>query len=257
MEADVGLTATHQILDALRDASAAKRLENSSEIVEVLRENLIGILAAEQPSPLEPGLQVILLVGVNGTGKTTSMAKLAHYYLATGRKVILACSDTYRAAAGEQFTRWAEKLDVPSVVGQDGADPASVAFDAADAALSRGNDLLIIDTAGRQHTRTTLMQQLQKIGRVLGNKIEGAPHRTLLVLDATTGQNALSQARSFTDHIGVTGIVLTKLDGTAKGGIVIAIAGQFGIPICWVGTGEGLQHLEKFDPTAFVNRIFE
>jgi len=257
IEADVGLTATQKILDSLRDALTKRRFDSSEEIVEILKEGLIAILSLPQPPPLAPGLQVILMVGVNGTGKTTSMAKLAHYYLAQGRKVILACSDTYRAAAGEQFSRWTERLGVPSVVGQDGADPASVAFDAADAALRRGNDLLLIDTAGRQHTRTALMQQLQKIRRVLANRLEGAPHQTLLVLDATTGQNALSQAQSFAEQMGITGIMLTKFDGTAKGGIVIAIADRFGIPICWVGTGEGLEHLERFDPTAFVRRIFE
>ncbi len=256
IEADVGLPTTQEILNSAREVAHDKGLKNSSEIIEVLRENLIEIVGTEASVHLSPGLQVILLVGVNGTGKTTSIAKLANYYQIQGRKVMLACCDTYRAAAGKQLALWVEKLNVDSVIGQDGADPASVVFDAVDAALARRNDLLIIDTAGRQHTRAPLMQELKKIKRVLGNRLRGAPHQVLLVLDATTGQNAISQARSFTASVGVTGIILTKLDGTAKGGIVIAIADQFDLPICWVGVGERLENLEKFVPQVFVNQIF-
>lgn len=256
MEADVGVAATEKILNSVRKISTERKFENSSQIIEGVKEDLITILGAEELVPLSPGLQVILVVGVNGTGKTTSIAKLAHYYVSEGRKVMVACCDTYRAAAGEQLALWAHRLHVDSIIGQNGADSASVAFDAVDAAIARGNDLLIIDTAGRQHTRAPLMQELEKTRRVLGNRLEGAPHQVLLVLDATTGQNAISQAQVFTTQIGVTGIILTKLDGTAKGGIVIAIADRFKIPICWVGVGEGLEHLEKFDPREFVNQIF-
>jgi len=256
IEADVGVTATQKILDSLKRVSMERKFDDSSQIVEVLKESLIDILRADEMVQLKPGLHVILVVGVNGTGKTTSIAKLANYYISEGRRVMLACCDTYRAAAGEQLALWADRLNVYAVIGQNGADSASVAFDAVDAATARGNDLLLIDTAGRQHTRTPLMQQLEKIRRVLGKRLEGAPPEVLLVLDATTGQNAISQAQAFTSQIGVTGIMLTKLDGTAKGGIVIAIADRFKIPICWIGVGEGLQHLEKFAPTQFVNHIF-
>lgn len=257
IEADVGLPATQKILDSVKKAVIEEKFRNSTDIIGVLKQSLIGILRIDSPIQLVSGLEVILVVGVNGTGKTTSIAKLANYYRSGGKKVMLACCDTYRAAAGEQLRRWASRLDVDSVIGQDGADPASVAFDAVDAALARRTDILLIDTAGRQHTRAPLMQELAKIKRVLGNKLKGAPHQVLLVLDATTGQNAISQAQSFTTKVGITGIVLTKLDGTAKGGIVIAIADRFRIPIYWVGVGEGLEHIEKFDPTQFVNRIFE
>jgi fused signal recognition particle receptor len=256
IEADVGVRATHKILDWVKQTSMERKFDNSSQIAEVLRESLIATLQTDGVVQLNPGLHVILVVGVNGTGKTTSIAKLANYYLSEGRKVMLACCDTYRAAAGEQLALWADRLNVYAVIGQNGADSASVAFDAVDAATARGTDLLLIDTAGRQHTRAPLMQQLEKIRRVLDKRLEGAPHQVLLVLDATTGQNAISQAEAFTSQIGVTGIMLTKLDGTAKGGIVIAIADRFKIPICWIGLGEGLQHLEKFNPTQFVNHIF-
>ncbi len=257
IEADMGLAAAQKILDSVKEAAIERKFKDSSQIIEILKKNLIDTLGAEESIQLDPGLQIILTLGVNGTGKTTSIAKLANYYISEGRSVILACCDTYRAAAGEQLACWADRLNVDSIIGEDGADPASVAFDAVDAAIARKNDLLIVDTAGRQHTRAPLMQELEKIRRVLGNRLEGAPHQILLVLDATTGQNAISQARSFTKQVGVTGIILTKLDGTAKGGIVIAIADQFKIPIYWVGVGEGLEHLEKFSPEEFVNRIFE
>lgn len=256
IEADVGFTTAQKFLDSVKKAWTEGECEDSVQIIEVLKEDLTQILNIGETVQLKPGLQVILVVGVNGTGKTTSIAKLANYYTLEGRRVMLVCGDTYRAAAGEQLALWVKRLNVDSVIGQNGADPASVAFDAIDAALARGNDLLIIDTAGRQHTRAPLMQELKKIKRVLGNRLKGAPHQVLLVLDATTGQNAISQARSFTTQVGVSGIILTKLDGTAKGGIVIAIADQFKIPIVWVGVGEGLEHLERFDPDDFVNRIF-
>ena len=256
IEADVGLGASQKILNSLKSSAATGELKNSAEMIDVLKSVLTNILTCGPPIQVSPDLHVVLVVGVNGTGKTTTIAKLANHY-SSQKRVMLACCDTYRAAAGEQLRVWAQRLGVDSIIGHDGADPASVAFDAVDAAMARGSNLLIIDTAGRQHTRAPLMDELSKIKRVLGNKVTGSPHEVLLVLDATTGQNALSQAQSFTTHIGVTGIVLSKLDGTAKGGIVIAIADRFGIPIRWIGVGEGLPHLEKFDPQRFVNRIFD
>jgi fused signal recognition particle receptor len=221
--------------------------------------------AGERPNPLAgPNLQVstaggphvIMVVGVNGVGKTTTIGKLAHRYLQAGRKVILGAGDTFRAAASEQLAIWGERAGVDVIRHADGADPAAVAFDAARAAVARKQDILILDTAGRLHTKVHLMEELKKIRRILGREIAGSPHETLLVLDAATGQNALNQARLFRDAVAVDGVVLTKLDGTARGGIVIAISSELGLPVRYIGIGEGLEDLRPFVADEFVEAIF-
>lgn len=257
IEADVGLAATQELLKRIDHACRKGECENSTQIIDVLKMALLEILGPTEIAEIDAHPEVIMAVGVNGTGKTTSIAKLAHHYIRMEKKVMLVCCDTYRAAAGEQLSTWARRLNVDSVIGESGADPASVAFDAIDAAVARGCDLLMVDTAGRQHTRGPLMEELAKVKRVIGTRLAGAPHQVLLVLDATTGQNAISQARTFTGRIGITGIVLTKLDGTAKGGILIAIADQFRLPIHWIGVGEGVEHIKRFSPEEFVDSIFE
>jgi fused signal recognition particle receptor len=210
-------------------------------------------------SPLrlaESGPTVILVAGVNGAGKTTSIAKLANLLQQQGKKVVLAAGDTFRAAAVEQLTKWADRLGCEIVTKPSGSDPASVAFAGCERTVQTGADVCVIDTAGRLQTSKNLMQELEKIHRVVGKKIEGAPHESLLVLDATTGQNGLSQARNFSEAAGCTGIVLAKLDGTAKGGVVVAIRRQMGIPVKYVGVGEKVDDLEVFDPDAFVEALF-
>ncbi|HHH40738.1 MAG TPA: signal recognition particle-docking protein FtsY, partial [Chloroflexi bacterium] len=211
------------------------------------------------PPPMNLGgrpLDVILVVGVNGSGKTTSIAKLAHWYQREGRSVLLAAADTFRAAAIDQLRIWAERAGCDMVAGPEGGDPGAVVYDALQAAHSRGRDMVIVDTAGRLHTRYNLMEELRKVHRVAGKVVEGAPHETLLVLDATTGQNALTQARHFQEAVAVTGVVLAKLDSTARGGMVFAIAHQLGLPVRFVGTGEGLDDLAPFDADAFVQGLW-
>ena len=201
------------------------------------------------------GPAVILVLGVNGAGKTTVIARLAHRLAAEGKSVLLAAADTYRAGASEQLEVWAERLGVPCVTGSKKGDPAAVAFDAVEAAEARGIDVVLVDTAGRLHTHDDLMQELKKIARVVGRKREGAPHESLLVLDGTVGQNALQQGRAFSDAVPVTGLVITKLDGTAKGGAVVRLHHELGLPIVFAGVGEGLEDLEVFDPESFTERM--
>lgn len=201
--------------------------------------------------------EVILVVGVNGVGKTTTIAKLANYYTKEGKKVIIAAGDTFRAAAADQLSIWADRVGVPIVKHQEGSDPAAVVFDAMVAAKSRNADLVIVDTAGRLHTKVNLMEELKKIGRVANNHVEGAPHQTLLVLDGTTGQNAVSQAKLFGQAVPVNGIVVTKLDGTAKGGVVISIKEELGVPVRWIGVGEGMDDLRPFNAREFANALFD
>jgi fused signal recognition particle receptor len=196
------------------------------------------------------------VVGVNGVGKTTSVAKLAHHVVAAGKSVLVAAGDTYRAGAVSQLEEWARRTGADFVRGAEGGDPAAVAFDALDAGVARGVDVVIVDTAGRLHTHGGLMEELRKVHRVIGRKVEGAPHETLLVLDATVGQNALSQVRVFSEVVAPTGIVLAKLDSTARGGIVVAIAAEFGLPVKLVGTGEKVEDLEPFEADAFLDGVF-
>lgn len=248
--------------DVVADISAKyknKEIENANDILDYLKKMLADRLTAK-PNDLArspDGPTVVLMVGVNGTGKTTTTAKMAKYLKGQGHKVLLAAADTFRAAAGEQLDIWAERVGVDIVRHADGADPAAVVFDACDAALARKMDYVIVDTAGRIHTKANLMQQLEKIQRVAAKKIPGAPHDVLLVLDATTGQNALSQAKIFTDGVGVTGLVLTKLDGTAKGGVAIAINHQIQIPIKFIGVGEKEDDFSLFNAQDFCAALFE
>ena len=259
IQADVGATTTIDLVQAVRDEAGSRGLNRASLVEDALRQKLVDTLDAGVSSPIhaQDGLWIILAVGVNGSGKTTSIAKLAHWHQQQGRKVLLAAADTFRAAAAEQLQIWGERLGVDVVAHQPGADPAAVVYDAIRAGQAREAETLIVDTAGRLHTKYNLMQELAKIHRVIRNRIPEAPQETLLVLDATTGQNALSQARYFKEAVDVNGIFLAKLDGTAKGGIVFAIATELGIPIKYVGTGEQLDDLAEFDAQEFIAGLFE
>lgn len=257
--ADVGMKMTTEIMTALETRRRAGALKDAAAVKEVIRETIRARLQQVEENlqvSAAGGPHVIMVVGVNGVGKTTTIGKLAHRYLQAGRKVILGAGDTFRAAAAEQLAIWGERAGVDVVRHAEGADPAAVAFDAARAAVARKKDILIFDTAGRLHTKVHLMEELKKIRRILGREIDGAPHETLLILDAATGQNALNQARLFRDAVAVDGVVLTKLDGTARGGIVIAISSELGIPVRYIGIGEGLEDLRPFVADEFVEAIF-
>ena len=257
--ADVGPRLAAEVVEEIRAKFKKKEIEKTEDILAFLKSMLSDGLASGQASLLaenpDGGPTLVLMVGVNGVGKTTTAAKLARHLKDRGGKVILAAADTFRAAAGEQLDIWAGRVGVDIIRHADGADPAAVVFDACEAALARKADYVLVDTAGRIHTKANLMQQLEKIHRVAAKKIPGAPHDVLLVLDATTGQNALSQARLFTEGVGVTGLVLTKLDGTAKGGIALAISKELGIPIVRIGVGEGIDDLRPFDPREFARAL--
>ena len=257
IQADVGVGTTVDLVQAMRDQADREGLRDATLVEEALRQKLVGILEGYRPVSVKNGLWVILIVGVNGSGKTTSIAKLAYHHQRQGRRVLLAAADTFRAAATEQLGIWGRRLDVDVIAHQPGADPAAVVYDAIQAGQARGIDTLIVDTAGRLHTKYNLMQELRKIHRVIKKRITEAPQETLLVLDATTGQNALSQARHFKDAVDVNGVFLAKLDGTAKGGIVFAIAAELAIPIRYVGTGEELDDLAEFDAQEFVVGLFK
>lgn len=248
--ADVGLSATGRILEAVRD-------EGSGSVRDRVSREMVRLLTDAPPPPDADGRpHVVLIVGVNGTGKTTTAGKLACLYRRQGQGVIVCAADTFRAAAVEQLAVWAERAGADFVRAHAGADPAAVAFDAVSAARARGRDVVLIDTAGRLHTRANLMAELDKIRRVVAREVPGAPHEVLLVLDATVGQNGLVQARQFMGAAGVNGIVLTKLDGTAKGGIAVAIAADLKLPIRYVGVGEGPDDLLPFDAAAYVDALF-
>jgi len=256
IQADVGVETATSLADALRDGDP-----DEGDVFELLRAELTAIVGDEAPfdprADLSGRPHVMLVVGVNGVGKTTTIGKLADQYRQAGRSVVLAACDTFRAGAVAQLEVWAERAGADIVRAQAGADPASVAFDALSAARSRQSDLLIVDTAGRLHTQVNLMEELKKVRRTLAKQDAAAPHETLLVLDATTGQNALAQARQFHEAVGITGLVLTKLDGTAKGGIVFALRRELGVPIHLIGVGEGLDDLQPFDGPEFVNALLD
>lgn len=255
LTADVGLKVTQALLAKLRPR--VRELADVDALRRVLRDEMEAILAngAQQASDAKP--RVVLVAGVNGVGKTTTIGKLAYLYREAGQKVLLVAADTFRAAASEQLQSWAERVGVGCVHHQSGADPSAVAFDGIKAAVARGVDVVIVDTAGRLHVKAHLIEELKKIVRVIGREMPGAPHEALLVIDATTGQNAINQARVFCEALPLTGIVLTKLDGTAKGGAVLAIRGELGIPIRYVGFGETLPALAPFDAGAFVDALLE
>jgi fused signal recognition particle receptor len=252
--ADTGLSSTDKIILSLKEKT--RKDASFSEIQKILQEELAYILG-QYPSEVSvnSGPAVIMMVGVNGGGKTTSLAKLAYYFKNKGKKVLLVAADTFRAAAQEQLTIWGKRLNIPVVRGQYGADPAAVVYDALQSFKAHGYDLLLVDTAGRIHTNTNLMNELEKIRRVMAREIEGAPHEILLVLDSTIGQNALAQAREFLKFSGITGIFLTKLDGTAKGGSVISIVDELRLPIKFIGIGEDIQDLLPFSPRQFVDAL--
>lgn len=250
LASDVGMKATVALVERWRREIGAASSED--QVRAIVREAVRDMLSIA-PGGRAPasGPLVVLVVGVNGVGKTTTIGKLAHRYAATGRRVLLVAADTFRAAASDQLARWAERTGADLVRHQHGADPSAVVFDGASAALARGADIVIVDTAGRLHVKANLMEEVKKIRRTLDRVIAGAPHEVLLVIDATTGQNALNQARIFNEALAVDGVVLTKLDGTAKGGVALAICSDLGLPIRYVGLGEAVTDLAEFDPAAF------
>jgi len=256
--ADIGVATATRIRADLEAAYKDRRLQKGEDVIEFLKAEMKQYWPAADRSVrlADKAPTVILVAGINGSGKTTSAAKLGYQFKAEGKKVCLAAADTFRAAAVEQLSIWAERIGVDIVRGSGGADPAAVAFDACDAAVARGADVLLVDTAGRLHTQDNLMRELTKIRNVVAKKIPGAPHEVLLVLDATTGQNAISQARVFMQAVDVTGIFLAKLDGTAKGGIVVAIQNELKLPVKFVGIGEKPTDVEPFDPESFVEALF-
>jgi fused signal recognition particle receptor len=260
--ADLGARVVDRLIRRVNEEARGEAASSSQGVQNVLSRALYDVLKqVAGPSLLElidrgPRPFVVLAVGVNGVGKTTTIAKMARRLVQVGRRPLLVAGDTFRAAAIEQLQVWADRLEVPIVRQRHGADPASVAFDGIAAAKARGTDVVLIDTAGRLHTKSNLMEELRKVKRVVGRELPGAPHEVLLVLDATVGQNALAQARQFHEAVGVTGLVLTKLDGTARGGIVVAIAEELKIPVRLVGVGEGVEDLQDFNPEAFVAALF-
>src|ERR1700675_1309051 len=258
--ADLGTTTTHEVLEKLRDKADRKQIKDVSELKRLLKEELLAILTSTTAQPLtkvDGTPEVILVVGVNGTGKTTTIGKLSQVLRSDGKTVLLCAADTFRAAAIEQLEVWGQRTGTEVIRTKAGGDPSAVLYDALQAASARHTDYVIVDTAGRLHTKTNLMAELEKMRRTAQRIIPGAPHETLLVMDATTGQNGLQQARQFTQAAGVTGIVLTKLDGTAKGGVVVAISRELGLPVRFVGVGEKVGDLLPFDPKEFVDSLFE
>lgn len=257
--ADVGVNTVMKLMDELRAEVKKRKIEDASDLRPVLSEKLIGLLDIEVDQTLQmapSGLTVFLFVGVNGVGKTTTIGKLAHRYKSEGKKVLMAAGDTFRAGAIEQLEVWGQRVGVDVIKHQSGSDPAAVVFDAIQAAKTRQADILLCDTAGRMQNKTNLMEELNKIFRVIRREVPDGPHEVLLVLDSTTGQNALQQAKLFGDKSGVTGLVLTKLDSTAKGGIVIAIRQEMNIPVKLVGLGEKMGDLQDFDSAQFVHALF-
>ena len=258
IQADIGVAEATRICDDLKEAHKAGRIAKGEEVLDFLKNEMKKYWPESDRSVkfAESGPTVILVAGINGAGKTTSIAKLAYQFKQDGKKVVLAAADTFRAAAVEQLTIWSERIGCDIIKGS-GNDPASVVYDACDAAAARGADVLLVDTAGRLHTQDNLMRELTKIRDVVAKKLPGAPHEVLLVLDATTGQNAINQAKAFLAAIDVTGIFLAKLDGTAKGGIVVAIRNEVNLPVKFVGLGETYEDVEPFNPETFIEAMFE
>jgi fused signal recognition particle receptor len=257
--ADLGITTTHEVLEKLRDKADRKQIKDVNELKRLLKEELLAILTSTSSRPVtkvDGTPEVIIVVGVNGTGKTTTIGKLAQVFRAQGKTVLLCAADTFRAAAIEQLEIWGQRTGTEVIKTKAGGDPAAVLFDALQSATARKTDYVIVDTAGRLHTKQNLMLELEKMKRTAQRIVPGAPHETLLVMDATTGQNGLQQARQFTQSAGVTGIVLAKLDGTAKGGVVVAISRELGLPVRFVGVGEKVGDLLPFDPKEFVDSLF-
>ncbi|MEK6643487.1 MAG: signal recognition particle-docking protein FtsY [Planctomycetota bacterium] len=258
LQADFGPKTATRLIDSVRAAWKKGEVKESQDILEFLKRHIVSKWPAEELSLARAasGPTVVLVAGINGSGKTTSVAKLANLLKKQGHKVVLAACDTFRAAAVLQLTEWSRRCGVDLIKHEQDADPGAVAFDACDAAIARKADILLVDTAGRLHTQDHLMRELNKIQRVVEKKIPGAPHEVLLVLDATIGQNAVNQAKSFGDHVKVSGIILAKLDGSAKGGIVVGIRDQLNVPVKYVGLGEGIDDIEPFDPQQFVEAMF-
>ncbi|WP_207856962.1 signal recognition particle-docking protein FtsY [Lucifera butyrica] len=258
LSADVGVKTTGKLMQNIKAAIKKNEIQTADQLKPFLQDQINSILTGgetdggkDYPAPF-----IIMVVGVNGVGKTTTIGKLGHYYRQQGRKVLLAAADTFRAAAIDQLEIWAGRTGAELIKHSEGSDPAAVAFDAVQAAKARKADVLIVDTAGRLHTKSNLMDELKKIRRVIAREIPDAPQETLLVLDATTGQNAVNQARTFGDVVQVSGVVLTKLDGTAKGGVVIAVKEELGVPVRWIGIGEGMDDLRPFDAAEFAGALF-
>ena len=255
---DLGMDVTMEIMGKI--SKKAKKLKTADELKSIVKEELKSLFPPTpcvETQPQTTGPRVIMVVGVNGTGKTTTLGKLAVKFTAEGKAVLIAAADTFRAAAVEQLEIWANRAQVKLVKHRERSDPAAVAFDAVEAAIARGIDILLIDTAGRLHTQKNLMEELKKIKRSVGKRLAGAPHEVLMVLDATTGQNALSQATLFNDAVGITALALTKLDGTAKGGVVASVARAMDVPLKYIGVGEGVEDLQDFDAPLFVNALFD
>jgi len=254
--ADMGMETAEKLLDALREAVKKEKITDRSAARETLIRLVADAVRPKEPFLADQGASVLLIVGVNGVGKTTSIGKIAHCYKEQGRKPMLAAADTFRAAAAEQLGEWAKRADVPMVRHGEGADPSAVVFDAIASYRAKGCDLLICDTAGRLHNKSNLMNELAKMRRIIRRELPDVPCETLLVLDATTGQNAVAQAQAFSEVAGLSGVILTKLDGTAKGGVVVAVADVLGIPVRFVGVGEQIDDLRPFDPDSFASALF-
>jgi fused signal recognition particle receptor len=258
LSADVGVPTTTKLMTEIRNGIRNKQINSPDDLKPFLQDKINAMLLCKHhPEPIEyDPPTVILIVGVNGVGKTTTIGKLANYYHESGKKVLIAAADTFRAAAIDQLEIWGQRAGTEIIKHAEGSDPAAVAFDAVQAAKARKVDIVMIDTAGRLHTKANLMEELKKINRVIAKEIPAAPHETLLVLDATTGQNAISQAKLFGDAVALTGVVLTKLDGTAKGGVVIAINNELSLPVKWIGVGEGVNDLRPFAAAEFAAALF-
>jgi fused signal recognition particle receptor len=260
---DVGVKTTVEIIERIEARVAKDKFITQNELQELMRDEIVALLKENNPDqpaefdadfPHKP--HIVLVVGVNGVGKTTSIGKLAHLYKIAGKNVVLGAADTFRAAAVDQLKIWSERAGVPIIQQGQNADPAAVAYDTVASAKAKGSDIALVDTAGRLHNKKSLMEELGKIKRVMGKIVDGAPHEILLVLDASTGQNAMQQAKAFTEVVDVTGLILTKLDGTAKGGIVIGVSNELNVPVKYIGVGEQIEDLQVFDRVAFVNALF-